>query len=162
MTGGYTYDPSGKRVLQETLSNGNITQLQIYFYSITGQRIATYKSVSNGSGGFTQTTSLNLFFGGKQIRSAGVTVATDRLGSVRANANSETFQYWPLDRSGRILPTAARNSGRTSATTDIWTTRTNATNTPAGGEVLDAGQGGCRGSERLRSPKLEPIRVLWR
>ena len=104
-------------MLQETLSNGSITQLQIYFYSITGQRIATYKSVSNGSGGYTQTTSLNLFFGGKLIRSAGVTVATDRLGSVRANANNETFQYWPFGQERTKLPTVAKNSGRTSATT---------------------------------------------
>ena len=51
-------------MLQETLTGGNITTLQIYFYSITGARIATYKSVANGSGGYTQSTSLNLYFGG--------------------------------------------------------------------------------------------------
>jgi RHS repeat-associated protein len=111
MTGGYTYDPSGKRVLQETLNSGTITQLQIYFYSITGQRIATYKSVSNGSGGFTQSTSLNLFFGGKQIRVAGATVATDRLGSVRANASGVEFQYWPYGQERTSTPNGQEKFG---------------------------------------------------
>ncbi|HEV3333839.1 MAG TPA: RHS repeat-associated core domain-containing protein [Bryobacteraceae bacterium] len=111
LTGGYTYDPSGKRVLQETLTSGNITQLQIYFYSISGQRIATYKSVANGSGGYTQSTSSNLFFGGKQIRVAGATVATDRLGSVRANASGVQFQYWPYGQERTSTPNGQEKFG---------------------------------------------------
>ena len=43
---------------------------------------------------YTQT-SLNLYFGGKLVRSGGVTVATDRLGSVRGNASGERMSYWP-------------------------------------------------------------------
>jgi RHS repeat-associated protein len=45
--------------------------------------------------GTTFNPTLNLYFGGKLMRSAGVTVATDRLGSVRANSNSERMNYWP-------------------------------------------------------------------
>jgi len=37
----------------------------------------------------------NVYFGGKMIRSQGVTVATDRLGSVRGNSNGERMAYLP-------------------------------------------------------------------
>jgi RHS repeat-associated protein len=36
-----------------------------------------------------------VYFGGKLMRSAGVTVVTDRLGSVRANSNWERMNYFP-------------------------------------------------------------------
>jgi hypothetical protein len=39
--------------------------------------------------------SRNVYFGGKLMRSAGVTVVTDRLGSVRANSNGERMRYFP-------------------------------------------------------------------
>ena len=37
----------------------------------------------------------NVYFGGKLLVSNGVAVATDRLGSVRANAQGEKFRYYP-------------------------------------------------------------------
>jgi RHS repeat-associated protein len=36
-----------------------------------------------------------VYFGGKLVQSKGVTVVTDRLGSVRANSNGERFSYLP-------------------------------------------------------------------
>jgi RHS repeat-associated protein len=39
--------------------------------------------------------SRNLYFGEKLMRSAGATVVTDRLGSVRANSNGERMNYFP-------------------------------------------------------------------
>jgi hypothetical protein len=89
----FGYDPSGKRVTQIDLVSSQVQNERIYFYSTTGQRLATYTLSSNGTY-FTQT-SLNLYFGSKLLRSAGVTVATDRLGSVRANSNGEHMNYWP-------------------------------------------------------------------
>jgi RHS repeat-associated protein len=37
----------------------------------------------------------NVYFGGKLVKSKGVVVVTDRLGSVRANMNGETMSYFP-------------------------------------------------------------------
>jgi RHS repeat-associated protein len=88
-TGTRTYDPSGKRVAQWDGTNGT----RLNFYGIAGQRLGTYTLSSTGTG--FSTSSLNLYFGSKLIRSAGVTVATDRLGSVRANINGERMSYWP-------------------------------------------------------------------
>jgi RHS repeat-associated protein len=81
------YDPSGKRVTQIDVVDSSVQNERIHFYAITGQRLGTYYTLSQSS--------LNLYFGGKLVRSAGVTVATDRLGSVRANANGERMAYWP-------------------------------------------------------------------
>jgi RHS repeat-associated protein len=86
------YDPAGKRVAQIGVISGQPNQL-VYFYGITGQRLGTY-ALSSDLTTFS-TVSLNLYFGGRLIRSGGVTVATDRLGSVRGNANQEQMSYWP-------------------------------------------------------------------
>ena len=37
----------------------------------------------------------NVYFGSKLLVSNGVVVATDRLGTVRRNAQGETFNYYP-------------------------------------------------------------------
>jgi hypothetical protein len=37
----------------------------------------------------------NVYFKGKLVKSKGVVVVTDRPGSVRRNANGETFSYYP-------------------------------------------------------------------
>jgi RHS repeat-associated protein len=60
-----------------------------------GQKLETYTS-SWGSGGFASgLAGINIYFGGKLLQSKGVWVATDRLGSVRANSNGESMSYWP-------------------------------------------------------------------
>jgi RHS repeat-associated protein len=94
----YSYDPSGKRVAQAQVVSGTLQNIQVYFYAITGQRLATYQLSADAT--TFNLVSRNLYFGGKLIRSAGKTVATDRLGSVRASVtvnggNLESFSYWP-------------------------------------------------------------------
>jgi len=55
-----------------------------------------YNDGTGGNGQFWyQVKSRNVYFGGKLMRSAGVTVVTDRLGSVRANSNGERMSYFP-------------------------------------------------------------------
>ena len=76
----------------------NKTLPQVYFYAITGQKLATYQISADGKS--FSSAALNLYFGGKLIRSAGKTVATDRLGSVRASVttnggNLQSMSYWP-------------------------------------------------------------------
>ncbi len=68
---GAVYDPWGKRA-----GVGS----QVYFYSLSGQRLTGPNGV-------------NRYFGGKLIQSNGVGVATDRLGSVRANGNGDRMVY---------------------------------------------------------------------
>jgi RHS repeat-associated protein len=98
----WTYDPSGKRVFAKTPGNGTTmaTTCELYFYGITGQKLTTfqcgYNDQTGGIGQFWyQVKSRNVYFGGKLMRSAGVTVVTDRLGSVRANSNGERMSYFP-------------------------------------------------------------------
>ena len=98
----WTYDPSGKRVYAYTPGNGTTvaTTCEIYFYGLTGKKLVTfqcgYNDQTGGNGVFWyQVESRNLYFGGKLMRSAGVTVVTDRLGSVRANSNGERMSYFP-------------------------------------------------------------------
>jgi hypothetical protein len=86
----YSYDPWGRRMWKETPGgrdgNGNpVTTGEIYFYGVTGQKLETY-SFALGTAGFNMPLEgINLYFGGKLLQSKGVWVATDRLGSVRAN-----------------------------------------------------------------------------
>jgi RHS repeat-associated protein len=70
---------------------------EIYFYGITGQRLTTYTCGYNASDGsfWWDFKGQNLYFGGKLLRSNGVAVATDRLGSVRGNKNGERMRYYP-------------------------------------------------------------------
>jgi RHS repeat-associated protein len=112
-TGAYTYigyDPSGKRVTQIDMVNGSQFQNErIHFYSITGQRLGTYTLSSSGT--YFSATSLNLYFGGKLMRSAGVTVATDRLGSVRGNSSGERMAYWPYGQERTGTPDGREKFG---------------------------------------------------
>jgi len=65
--------------------------------------------VTDGQGQVTLTAGgESVYFGGKLIRSQGVTVATDRLGSVRANANGEKMAYLPYGQE-RGTPTTPEN-----------------------------------------------------
>ena len=99
----YGYDPAGKRVMWQEQAYGTPNNnIQFYFYSITGQRIATVGCVAANDGhpGWWTYPNCNLvgqnvYFGGKLLVSNGVAVATDRLGSVRANAQGEKFRYYP-------------------------------------------------------------------
>src|SRR5581483_10699904 len=86
-------DPWGKRV-KVSVSG----QDQWFFYSITGQRVGTFVVNANGSMDVatdpqTLKREVNRYFGGKLIQSNGLLVATDRLGSVRANSNGDQMRY---------------------------------------------------------------------
>jgi RHS repeat-associated protein len=100
-TTNYTYDPWGRRMWKEVPggrdSNGNPlpTPCEIYFYGATGQKLETYSCLTNSSGFYSTLEGINIYFGGKLLQAKGVWVATDRLGSVRANSNGETFSYFP-------------------------------------------------------------------
>ncbi len=103
-SGNYVYDPWGKRVAwrHETDSSdtGLETKCELYIYGISGQRVASYGcgyQAQDGGGSVFQWTlkGYNVYFAGHMIQSNGVSVTTDRLGSVRKNGNSETFKYLP-------------------------------------------------------------------
>ena len=101
--GNYVYDPWGKRVAwrDETVSETGLeTKCELYVYGISGQRVASYGcgyQAQDGGGSIFQWTlkGYNVYFAGHMIQSNGVSVTTDRLGSVRKNGNSETFKYLP-------------------------------------------------------------------
>ena len=91
---GWAYDPSGKRVYQENV-NG---EMEYYVYGVGGQKLMTERCAPHQyiDGTVIEcTNSYNVYFGGKVVKSKGVVVVTDRLGSVRANSSGERFAYYP-------------------------------------------------------------------
>jgi RHS repeat-associated protein len=86
----YTYDPWGKRVLQYSVGGIYGPTGTIYFYSITGQRLAIYTGQYPNE--LTQT-SVNMYFGSRLL------APVDRLGSVRQNGNGPIAYYpWGEER----------------------------------------------------------------
>jgi RHS repeat-associated protein len=67
------------------------------FYGITGQKLATLTCNASNYPAYPTCaiTGQNVYFGGKLIVSGGVNVVTDRLGSVRANGQGDSFAYYP-------------------------------------------------------------------
>jgi hypothetical protein len=109
----YTYDGSNKRVFaywpEQQTQNPPPVKCEIYFYGITGQRLATYNCGYNASDGafWWNVKGSNLYFGGKLLRSSGVAVATDRLGSVRGLENGtppEKIRYYPYGQERATPP----------------------------------------------------------
>jgi RHS repeat-associated protein len=76
----YAYAPDNKRVWKATLTGPQFSRAseEVAFWSVTGQRIATY---SIGSGGFALE-GTEYYFGGKLVKNAQGMVHADRLGSV--------------------------------------------------------------------------------
>jgi len=95
----YAYDHAGKRLMHEYYPSTR----EYAVYGIGGQKLLTSTCVPHTyhqgePGEYTVmecTNAYNVYFGGKLVKSKGVVVATDRLGSVRANGNGETFAYYP-------------------------------------------------------------------
>lgn len=95
----YVYDPAGKRVMQKT--NEGIREYS--FYGLGGQKLVTRTCVPHvyqqgEPGEYTVMecgNANNVYFAGKLVKSKGLPVVTDRLGSVRANAAAERFAYYP-------------------------------------------------------------------
>jgi RHS repeat-associated protein len=82
----YVYDHAGKRV-----KKASGTSWELYFYGIGGQKLVTQACTSSGC---TAAPQYNVYFGGKLVKSKGVLVVTDRLGSVRASGY-ERMSYYP-------------------------------------------------------------------
>ncbi|SPF39432.1 hypothetical protein SBA4_2340002 [Candidatus Sulfopaludibacter sp. SbA4] len=113
----FTYDHAGKRIFASPQVGGNYayTPCEIYFYGIAGQRLATftcsyywsysqyYQAILPQYVGY-QVKSWNVYFGSKLMRSAGKTIVTDRLGSVRANSGGERMQYFPYGEERTSTP----------------------------------------------------------
>jgi RHS repeat-associated protein len=104
---GWTYDPSGKRVFGEKARWHGVSQTtcELYFYGITGQKLATYSCGYNDQDGgdhtfFYRAKTRNVYFAGKLVQVKDViagtakTIVTDRLGSVRA-AGTDRMSYYP-------------------------------------------------------------------
>jgi len=99
----YAYDPNGKRVMKETnpdprnLNTGSNPTFEFYMYGITGQRLVTVDCNYSWQNPVPNcwVVGENVYFGGKMLVSNGVSVVTDRLGSVRANTQGERFAYYP-------------------------------------------------------------------
>jgi len=90
----YQYDHAGKRAV--TL-NGDYRggTWEFVMYDFAGRRLATV-GCSYQAQTLCWMKGTNVYFGGKMLKSSlGTVVATDRLGSVRANGDGERFAYYP-------------------------------------------------------------------
>ncbi len=86
----YVYDHAGKRVQKRYQATE-----EYYFYGISGQKLVTQVCQTTESGWGCGDRQYNVYFGGKLVKSKGVVVVTERLGSVRANSNGERMSYYP-------------------------------------------------------------------
>ena len=93
-----------KRVMKETKPDpddyeGEWNPLwEFYFYAINGQRLVTI-DCNNPNANYQPNCWVvgeNVYFGKRLLVSNGVYVATDRLGTVRANTQGESFAYYPF------------------------------------------------------------------
>jgi RHS repeat-associated protein len=98
----YSYDPWGRRMWEEIpglrdSQNNQLTNTtcEIYFYGVTGQKLETYSCSYTGGGFVSSLEGINIYFGKKLLQSKGAWVATDKLGTVRANASLGAINYFP-------------------------------------------------------------------
>jgi len=91
----YAYDPWGKRVMVNT--GGDSGTYTWTFYGITGQPLAILQCDASSfpSNPTCAIVGQNVYFGKRMIVSGGVNVVTDRLGTIRANSQGESFAYYP-------------------------------------------------------------------
>jgi len=87
----YTYDPWGKRVLQDEGAAICGPFGTVYFYSVTGQLLGTYTGADslNCPGGYPRAAITNYYFGNRLL------TPVDRLGSVR---NGLAYYPWGEER----------------------------------------------------------------
>jgi RHS repeat-associated protein len=85
----YAYAADNKRIWKRKPDGSE----ELYFYGISGQKLATYATAVAANGDFfISTLDTNLYFGSRTIVSRGVTVALDRLGS-NQSGGSHYFPY---------------------------------------------------------------------
>ncbi len=93
----YGYAPDNKRVLR-LLGNG---QQEITFYGARGEKLATG---TINSAGILSTVSQSVWFGGRLIWDAGVTVYADRVGTNRGSGAGSTSSPPYMNNVARFLP----------------------------------------------------------
>jgi RHS repeat-associated protein len=102
-TTNYFYDHAGKRVLVRydpyvwpNYPSGSQNTWEYAMYGLGGRRLVTVGCTYDANAKPNcSMTGKNVYFGGKLVVARGVTVATDSLGTVRANSNGESFAYYP-------------------------------------------------------------------
>jgi len=93
----YNYAPDNKRIWKRMPSGTE----EFYFYGITSQKLGTYRAGTGSSGYGMFVLDTNLYFGNMLLRSRGVTVVTDRLGSVR-NSGGTASRYFPYGEEEQV------------------------------------------------------------
>jgi RHS repeat-associated protein len=101
----WVYDPWGKRVgwrhpRSDQAWDHQESECEVNFYGIMGRELATYRcgyhDLEDGDGSFYWSLKgYRVYLGGELIEEDGVSVKTDRLGSVRVNGKGERFHYLP-------------------------------------------------------------------
>jgi RHS repeat-associated protein len=103
----YSYAPGNKRVWRGVWTSGTLTTDEVTFWSVSGQKLATYQlsitgGVINGSSSapvlVATQTGTNYYFGRKLLKNASGYVVADRLGSIG--------KYYPY---GQEKPSATTN-----------------------------------------------------
>ena len=97
-TNTWRYDPWGRRIGKQYYDQeAGKTRWEFYYHGAAGQRLTTLSCYSiyypyqpTCSAGVT-----NVYFGSKLMRVNGTTIATDRLGSVRAKSNGPPMSFFP-------------------------------------------------------------------
>jgi RHS repeat-associated protein len=110
-SGAFVYDHAGKRVLKANPSSmeANVNSQEFAFYGVNGQRLVTLTCPTSAPN--CNAPVYNVYFGGKLVVSQGVTVVTDRLGSVRANSNGEKMAYLPYGQERTSTPDGREKFG---------------------------------------------------
>jgi len=81
-TARYAYAPDNKRVWRGVWSSGTQTVDELTYWSVTGQRVASYAVKIYGATVYAVQTGTEYYFGGKLVKNAGGYVHADRLGSI--------------------------------------------------------------------------------
>jgi len=97
-TNTWWYDPWGRRIGKQYYDQeAGKTLWEFYYHGAAGQRLTTLSCYSiyypyqpTCSAGVT-----NVYFGSKLMRVSGVTIVTDRLGSVRRKSDGTAMAYFP-------------------------------------------------------------------
>jgi hypothetical protein len=92
----YVYDPWGQRIWKESYNTTyETTSCEVLFYGATGQELESYSCTLPGVAFTSTLEGINTYFAGKMLSEKGVYVATDRLGSVRADSTGWSTSYFP-------------------------------------------------------------------
>ena len=115
----YSYDPFGRRVMKDVNpdpqgNNGGPGYTggawELYFYGITGQKLATVQCTYNGNNPTCSLGGYEVYFGGKLVKAKGNVVVTDRLGSVRYSGGV-SHSYFPYGEERTVTPDGTEKFG---------------------------------------------------